>query len=89
MNEGKQSEFEKFQEEYWEWCLKEYPELSTWTGDNRYNDRFTDLSWPAIEQRRADERQWLAKVQEFDTSEVLRTGYSLPCASRHGPWTWP
>lgn len=68
MNEGK-SEFEKFQEDYWEWCLKEYPELSTWTGDNRYNDMFTDLSWPAIEQRRADERQWLAKVREFDTSK--------------------
>ena len=66
MNEEKQTDFDKFQEEYWEWCLKEYPELSTWTGDNRYNDRFTDLSWPAIEHRRADERQWLARAQGFD-----------------------
>ncbi len=68
MNKKGWSDFEKFQEEYWDWCLKEYPELSTWTGDNRYNDRFTDLSLPAIEQRRADERQWLARVQRFDIS---------------------
>ena len=70
MSEEGWSDFEKFQEEYWDWCLKEYPELSTWTGDNRYNDRFTDLSPPAIEQRRADEREWLARVRKFDRSSL-------------------
>lgn len=68
MSGNNQSDFERFQEEYWQWCLNEYPELATWTGDNRYNDRFTDLSWLAIEKRRAGERQWLIKAQEFDTS---------------------
>lgn len=68
MNEKDQGIFERLQEEYWEWCLNEYPELSTWTGDNRYNDRFTDLSPAAIEKRRADERQWLERVRKVDRS---------------------
>ncbi len=68
MNEKGQSVFERLQEEYWEWCLNEYPELSTWTGDNRYNDRLTDLSPAAIEKRRGDERQWLERVRKIDRS---------------------
>lgn len=56
--------------EYWEWQLKEFPELSTWTGDNRYNDRFVDLSLEAIERRRADERQMLDRTLKIDQAQL-------------------
>ncbi|MHB8111374.1 MAG: DUF885 domain-containing protein [Syntrophorhabdaceae bacterium] len=68
MNNGIEKDFERLQDDYWEWCLREYPELSTWTGDNRYNDRFTDLSWPAIEGRHADERRMLEEILKFNPS---------------------
>ena len=45
--------FDVLQRQYWERQLREFPELSTWTGDNRYNDRFTDLSLEAIERRKS------------------------------------
>ena len=28
----------------WQWTLREYPEFATGVGDNRYNDKLTDLS---------------------------------------------
>lgn len=39
--------------EDWEWALREFPESATYLGDNRYNDRLTDPSMPAIERRKA------------------------------------
>lgn len=60
----------RLERDYWEWQLREYPELSTWTGDNRYNDRFTDLSMDAIEKRKADERRLLAEVQKIDHTRL-------------------
>lgn len=56
------------QKDYWEWRLREFPELSTWTGDNRYNDRFTDLSPEAIERRYAEERRMLERARSIDRS---------------------
>lgn len=64
------SNFATVQKEYWEWQLREYPELSTWTGDNRYNDRFTDLSLDAIERRNAEERHMLDQVRNIDPSKL-------------------
>lgn len=74
------AEFARLQREYWEWQLREFPELSTWTGDNRYNDRFTDLSWDAIERRRSDERRMLSQVQDVDAFQLSgqdRISYEL------------
>jgi uncharacterized protein (DUF885 family) len=56
--------------EYWEWQLREFPELSTWTGDNRYNDRFTDLSQVAIESRKIDEQRMLDEARRIDPSQL-------------------
>ncbi len=64
------AEFDALQRAYWEWQLREYPELSTWTGDNRYNDRFTDLSWAAFERRWADERDMLQRAQQIDRARL-------------------
>ncbi len=64
------TEFDRLQQEYWEWQLREFPELSTWTGDNRYNDRLVDLSWDAIERRRSDERRMLSQARAIDASRL-------------------
>jgi uncharacterized protein (DUF885 family) len=64
------AELDALQKEYWERQLREYPELSTWTGDNRYNDRFTDLSWNAFERRWADERDMLRRVQQINRTKL-------------------
>ena len=63
-------DFDTLQREYWEWQLREYPELSTWTGDNRYNDRFTDLSLEAIERRNGEERRMLELVTNIDSAKL-------------------
>ncbi len=31
-------------DEEWQWTLREYPEFATGVGDDRYNDKLTDLS---------------------------------------------
>ena len=65
-------DFGALQKDYWEWLLHEFPELSTWTGDNRYNDRFTDLSFEAIERRNAYVRSMLEQVRSIDQSRLSR-----------------
>jgi uncharacterized protein (DUF885 family) len=64
------TDFDALQKRYWEWLLREYPELSTWTGDDRYNDRFTDLSFEAIERRNGDERRMLDEVGSIEPSRL-------------------
>jgi uncharacterized protein (DUF885 family) len=66
------ADFNALQKDYWEWLLREFPELSTWTGDNRYNDRFTDLSFEAIERRNAEVRTMLEQVRSVDPSRFSR-----------------
>jgi uncharacterized protein (DUF885 family) len=67
-----EADFGALQKDYWEWLLHEFPELSTWTGDNRYNDRFTDLSFEAIERRNADVHSMLEQVRSIDQSRLSR-----------------
>ena len=62
------TELEAVVKKYWEWRLREFPEFSTWTGDNRYNHKFTDLSLEAIERRQSDERHMLEQVRNIDPS---------------------
>ena len=66
------ADFGALQKDYWEWLLREFPELSTWTGDNRYNDRFTDLSFEAIERRNAEVRSMLQQVRSIDPARFSR-----------------
>jgi hypothetical protein len=54
----------------WQWTLREYPEFATGVGDNRFNDKWTDLSIPAIERRKAHEREWLARLREIDRGRL-------------------
>ena len=44
-------------DEYWEWVLREFPELATRLGDHRYDDRLADQSAAAVSRRRATQRR--------------------------------
>jgi len=46
----------------WERGLREYPEVASYLGDARYNDRWTDLSPAAIEAREQADRAALKKL---------------------------
>jgi uncharacterized protein (DUF885 family) len=52
----------------WQWSLEQYPEAATLYGDNRFNDRLTDFSPEAIEQRKAHERAMLDRIRKIDRS---------------------
>jgi uncharacterized protein (DUF885 family) len=53
-------------DEEWEWTLREFPEFATNVGDNRYNDKLTDLSVLAMERRKAHEREVLRQIRAVD-----------------------
>jgi len=57
-------------DEDWQWGLERYPESATLLGDNRYNDRLTDLSPEAIERAKAHEREMLSRIQKIDRSQL-------------------
>lgn len=57
-------------DEDWQWRMEQSPESATMIGDNRYNDRLTDLSPEAIERRKTHERDMLARLREIDRSQL-------------------
>jgi uncharacterized protein (DUF885 family) len=57
-------------EEDWQWTMEQSPEYATLLGDHRYNDRLTDLSFEAIERRKAHEREMLERIQKIQRSEL-------------------
>ena len=69
-NGGAAAALRSLGDEYWQWRLREFPERATWLGDNRYNDRLTDLSAAAIERRKADIRAFLARARAIDASSL-------------------
>jgi uncharacterized protein (DUF885 family) len=50
-------------DEYWAWTKRESPEFATLLGDDRYNDRLTDLSPAAIARRKAYVHALLARLR--------------------------
>ena len=54
--------------DYWNWQLHEFPEGATWLGDNRYNDRLSDVSFAAIERRKADIRKFRDRARAVDAA---------------------
>jgi uncharacterized protein (DUF885 family) len=57
-------------DEDWQWGLQQYPEGATLLGDNRYNDRLTDLSPEAIERGKAHDRGMLDRIQKIESSQL-------------------
>jgi uncharacterized protein (DUF885 family) len=60
---------------YWEYTLRECPEMATYVGDRRYNHQWTDCSLEAIQQREL-------KIQEFLETLKLINPSSLNEADR-------
>jgi len=56
--------------EYWQRVAEEFPEYSTFRGDDRYNDRLTDLSPEAIARRRDYAQDLLARVRRVDADRL-------------------
>jgi uncharacterized protein (DUF885 family) len=54
----------------WQWGLQQYPEGATLLGDNRYNDRLTDLSPEGIERAKAHEREMLNRIKQIERSQL-------------------
>jgi uncharacterized protein (DUF885 family) len=54
----------------WEWQAREFPEFSTFRGDNRYNDRLTDQSAAAVQARRAHRQEHDARLRRIDRSRL-------------------
>jgi uncharacterized protein (DUF885 family) len=53
-------------DDYWSWIKRENPEFATFLGDDRYDERLTDLSPAAIDRRKAYLREVLARLRQFD-----------------------
>ncbi|MDH3251182.1 MAG: DUF885 domain-containing protein, partial [Ignavibacteria bacterium] len=67
-------------DEDWEWYLKENPELATYLGVHRYNDRLTDLSMKGLEDRKRRQQEMLRRVRALDHSALAgqdRISYDL------------
>jgi uncharacterized protein (DUF885 family) len=50
----------------WERDMRDSPETASYRGDNRYNDRWTDLSLAAIAAREAGDREALEELRRID-----------------------
>ena len=66
--EARRAELTRLLNEEWEYTLKHAPELATQVGDNRYNDRLSDLSDQAISEGLEHARQMLPKFEAIDTT---------------------
>ena len=70
----------RFFDREWRWGLEQFPEGATSLGDNRYNDRLTDLSLEAIavrKQRTETERAELRTFHRDALSPAERVNYDL------------
>jgi uncharacterized protein (DUF885 family) len=54
----------------WERGLVESPENASYNGDNRFNDRWSDISLGAIARREGEDRDALAKLRAIDRSAL-------------------
>jgi uncharacterized protein (DUF885 family) len=66
--------------DYYEWQLREFPEMATSVGRTEYNDRWTDLSPEALNRRLQTIRDFRAKLKPFDSAnlnEQDRLSYQL------------
>ena len=56
--------------DYWEWHSVQVPELATMRGDNRFNDRVSDLSAEAVAARKAYRADLAARLSSIDRAKV-------------------
>ncbi|MFZ3340403.1 MAG: DUF885 domain-containing protein [Terriglobales bacterium] len=66
--EARRAELKRLLNDEWEYTLRTQPELATQVGDNRYNDRLSDLSDKAIADDLEHSRQALARFEAIDVT---------------------
>ncbi len=54
----------------WERDMRDSPETASYRGDNRYNDRWTDLSLEAVAAREAGDREALEELRRIDRNAL-------------------
>ncbi|HEX7046008.1 MAG TPA: DUF885 domain-containing protein [Gammaproteobacteria bacterium] len=67
-------------DDYWETYLSEFPTSASYIGDQRFNDRWSDMSLEAHERRNALYRGYLERLAAIDRSELSeldQTNYDL------------
>jgi uncharacterized protein (DUF885 family) len=69
--EARRARFREAIEAQWQYELKTHPELATYVGDSRYNDRLSDLSAQAVAAEDEEDKRQLALFSAIDS-----TGFS-------------
>ncbi len=67
-------------DDYWEDYLREFPTAASYIGDQRYNDRWSDLGTAAYERRDARNREYLERLAAIDRAglpAIDQTNYDL------------
>jgi len=67
---GPAEDFRALLDESWEWQMEQNPVSASSLGDRRYNDRWTDNSFDAIENRQKQRRAFLDRVIAIDASQL-------------------
>ncbi len=68
--DGADARFGALLADHWEWYARDAPEFATLRGDNRYNDRLTDLSADAVRARKAHWLELLKQLRAFDAAQL-------------------
>jgi len=63
-------DFAELLDEAWEWRLENYPMFASRLGDDRYNDRWRDMSLDAIERRHEALSLFLRRLYAIDRSQL-------------------
>jgi uncharacterized protein (DUF885 family) len=63
-------QFDDLLKEEWEFELRSQPESATLYGDNRYNDKLTDYSLPAIQANYRETQSFLRRFEALDVSSL-------------------
>jgi uncharacterized protein (DUF885 family) len=66
--EARRAELNRLLADEWEYALRTQPELATQVGDDRYNDRLSDLSDKAIADNLEHTRQALTRFEAIDVT---------------------
>ncbi|HEX7029089.1 MAG TPA: DUF885 domain-containing protein [Gammaproteobacteria bacterium] len=77
---GENEQLHALFDDYWETYLSEFPTTASYIGDQRFNDRWSDVSLAAFERRNALYRGYLERLEAIDPaglSELDRTNYAL------------
>jgi uncharacterized protein (DUF885 family) len=67
--ERRRRELHQTLREHWDWTLQSYPELASYLGDRRWNDRLTDFSFDAIQRRLNETKAWLRTFEAIDVRD--------------------